>query len=384
MNVLTANLLLSGLALWVAGRIYLITMIGAGNMTTRSNGWFWFAPTIVLCALLVGCAASLTEATGAPVPIRRSEYLAVDGARLFLLTRGTDRHAPVLLWLHGGPGGPERPLFRYFNGDLESHFVVAYWDQRGAGRSFDPKADPHLLTISRHFADLDAVVDHLRQILGQDKIVLIGHSWGSALGLLYVQHHPEKVSAFIGVAPLVASLRAQQAEYDFVSAEAARRKDESTLSRLRAIGPPPHETADRQLAMERLADRYGAVFHKKPCKICVVLRGMINGLVMPGELMSIHRGIHASLNTMTPELLNMDLERAVPSVDVPVFFFLGRYDRHVEATLAATYFETLRAPLKRLIWFENSAHNVPFEEPDLFNANVMSTLQAIGIRLVNQ
>src|SRR5262249_44096344 len=153
----------------------------------------------------------------------------VEGAKLFMLTRGTDRRAPVLLWLHGGPGGPERPLFRYFNGDLENHFVVAYWDQRGAGRSFDPEADPHRLTISRHLADLDTVVEHLKRAHGQDKIVLVGHSWGSVLGLLYVQRHPEKVSAFIGVAQVVSWLRTQQGRYDFVAAEAARQKDETTL-----------------------------------------------------------------------------------------------------------------------------------------------------------
>jgi pimeloyl-ACP methyl ester carboxylesterase len=123
---------------------------------------FQLAPRIMLCALVMGCVSPLTSAADTAAPIRRSEYLAVDGARLFLLTHGTDRRAPVLLWLHGGPGGPERPLFRYFNGVLENHCVVAYWDQRGAGRSFDPQADPHRLTISRHLADLDAVVDHLR------------------------------------------------------------------------------------------------------------------------------------------------------------------------------------------------------------------------------
>ncbi|HEX2245363.1 MAG TPA: alpha/beta fold hydrolase, partial [Gammaproteobacteria bacterium] len=152
-----------------------------------------------------------------------------------------------------------------------------------------------MLTISRHLADLDAVVDHLRQILDQDKIVLIGHSWGSALGLLYVQHHPEKVSAFIGVAQLVSLLKAQQAQYDLVSTEAARRKDEATLARLPEIGPPPNETVDQQVVMEDLADQYGADFHKKPCKICLIIRGMITGLVTPWEFISIHRGIHASL-----------------------------------------------------------------------------------------
>jgi len=102
---------------------------------------------------------------------------------MYLLGRGADRSAPVLLWLHGGPGGAERPLFRYFNSELENHFVVVYWDQRGAGRSFDPKADPHRLTIAQHVVDLDAIVDHLRQSLGQDKIIVMGHSWGAALGL---------------------------------------------------------------------------------------------------------------------------------------------------------------------------------------------------------
>jgi len=341
---------------------------------------FQLAPMIMLFALVMGCVSPLTSATDTAAPIRRSEYLAVDGARLFLLTRGTDRRAPVLLWLHGGPGGPERPLFRYFNGVLETHFVVAYWDQRGAGRSFDPQADPHRLTISRHLADLDAVVDHLRKVLGQDKLVLIGHSWGSVLGLLYAQHHPEKVSAFIGVAQVVSWLRTQQAQYDFVTAEAARRKDEAPLTRLREMGPPPYETFDQQAAMEDLVDQYGAVFHKKPCKICVVIRGMITGLVTPWELLSIHRGIHVSLGAMTSELLSLNLERAVPSVGVPVFFFLGRHDRHVDSTIAAGYFETLRAPRKQLIWFEDSAHNVPFEEPELFNETVVSTLRSIAMR----
>jgi pimeloyl-ACP methyl ester carboxylesterase len=304
----------------------------------------------------------------------------VDGAKLFVLTRGMDRHAPVLLWLHGGPGGPERPLFRYFNGDLEHDFVVAYWDQRGAGRSFDPEADPHRLTIARHLADLDAVVDHLRHILAQDKIVLIGHSWGSALGLLYAQQHPVKVSAFIAVAPLVSLLKAQHAQYEFVSAEAASRKDEVTLTRLRQIGPPPHETFDEQVAMEDVADQYGVVYRKRLCRICVIVRGMIAGLVTPWEFRSIHRGIHASLGAMTPELLRLNLERAVPRVDVPVFFLLGRHDRHADSRIAATYFETLQAPAKQLIWFDDSAHNVPFEEPETFNERVVSALESVDIR----
>src|SRR5262244_1103078 len=137
----------------------------------------------MLCALLAGCVVLRLSANAtAALSIKRSENLTLGGAKMYLLMRGADRSAPVLFWLHGGPGGAVRPLFRYFNSELEKHFVVVYWDQRGAGRSFDPKADPHHLTIAQHVADLDAVVDHLRQSLGRGKVILIGHSWGTALG----------------------------------------------------------------------------------------------------------------------------------------------------------------------------------------------------------
>jgi pimeloyl-ACP methyl ester carboxylesterase len=303
----------------------------------------------------------------------------VDGAKLYLLIRSADRTAPVLLWLHGGPGGAERPLFRYFNSELERHFVVAYWDQRGAGRSFDPHADPHRLTVTQHLADLDTVVDHLRQTLGREKIVLLGHSWGSALGLLYARDHPEKVSALIGVNQVVSTQDAQRAEYDFVAAEASRRHDADVLSRLRELGPPPFTAVDQLQAMEALDDRYGGVFHKEPHRMWIIMRGIFGGLVTPGEIVRIHRAIHVSLAAMTAELLDVDLRQSVRRVEVPVFFFLGRFDRHVDGHLAAAYFEMLQAPIKRLVWFEHSAHNVPFEESDLFNATITQELVLVGV-----
>ncbi|MFO0700597.1 MAG: alpha/beta hydrolase [Nitrospira sp.] len=323
---------------------------------------------LLMCSVLVmGCTSAQTHAANTAVPIHQSEYLAVDGAELFLLTSGEDRRTPVLLWLHGGPGGAERPLFRYFNSELEKHFVVAYWDQRGAGRSFDSDADPHQLTVARHLADLDAVVDHLRQTLGHDKILLVGHSWGSALGLLYAQRHPNKVSMHIGVAQVVSWHQLQQGQYDFTLAEATNRNDETTLKHLHNLGPPPYATFDQQHKLYALMNQYGGGFHKQPCKLCLIAKGMATGLVTPWELISIHESFHATMDTMMPELLRLDLERTVPRVEVPVVFMLGRYDRQVDSVIAARYFDTLQAPRKELVWFDESAHNIPFEEPEAFN-----------------
>lgn len=328
---------------------------------------------IVVSTLLVSCAT--TRPTGSePVPVAHSERVEVGDTTLFLQVRGADRRAPVLLWLHGGPGGAERPLFRYFNAPLERHFVVAYWDQRGAGRSFDPKADPMRLTVAQHVADLDAIVEHLTRTFDRVRVVLVGHSWGSALGLLYASTRPEKVAAFIGVNQMVSAAAAQRRQYDFVRREASSRGDRRVLARLREIGPPPFETTDRLLAMERLVERHGGMFHTPPRRLWVALSLILRGLVWPWEIPRFIRANVVSLDAMTGELLTLDLADRVARVDVPVFFFLGRHDRHSEAALAAEFFSDLEAPAKRLIWFEKSAHNVPFEEPALFNARVVEAI----------
>jgi pimeloyl-ACP methyl ester carboxylesterase len=348
----------------------------AGDLPIHHATWPALALGLALLVAPASCASADDGET--PEPVCTSERLAVDGAELYLLTRGADRRAPVLLWLHGGPGGAERPLFRYFNGALEDHFVVAYWDQRGAGRSFDPEADPRRLTIARHLADLDVVVDHLRRSFGRNGIILIGHSWGGALGLLYAREHPDKVSAFIGVAPVVAPRAGQQAEYDFVLDEASRLEDADALAQLQALGAPPYASASEVLAVEAIADRYGAVFHQRPNRAWMMLRGIAGGLVTPWEIPRLIRGNQVSLDAMAGALLDLDLFQSVPSVTVPVFFLLGRYDRHVDARLSARYLEQLEAPSKQLIWFEDSAHNVPFEEPERFDRTVIEAVHSIG------
>ena len=330
------------------------------------------AVLLLLPAALAACATG--AGVGAQQRVRDSEFLSVDGAELFLLTRGADRRAPVLLWLHGGPGGAQRPLFQFFLGELEEDFVVAYWDQRGAGRSFDPAADPSLLTIDRHVADLDVVVDHLRRRFDRSDVILVGHSWGGTLGLLYAREHPGKVSTLLGVAPLITAVASQRSAQTFVRSEATARADDEALARLRAIGEPPFDRAEEMLVLSRLTDRFGGVFHQPQNWSSVVVRGLLRGLVTPWEIRTLVRANEVTLEAMGDELLGVDLAQSVPRVDVPVLFLLGRHDRLVDARIAARYLAGLRAPFKREIWFEHSAHNVPFEEPEQFRETLVREL----------
>lgn len=328
---------------------------------------------LAVACLLIGCGV-VDRATADAV--RSVARVTVDGTKLWLLLRGHDDGAQPVLWLHGGPGAAETPFFRLYNRDLERAFVMAYWDQRGAGRSFDADADPRQLTVARHLRDLDRIVDFIRGRLGVERVALIGHSWGSALGLRYAQQHPGKVLAFVGVGQLVNELGRQRAQREFALTQARAAEDPGAVESIQAIGLPPY-SARQELAMERWVNRYGGVFHRSPNLLGAALMATLRGYVRPWEIGGFIRANRASLDAMMPELTDLDLYESVPAVEVPVLFALGRHDRQVDARIAADYFDVLQAEHKRLVWFDQSAHNVPFEEPERFNAEVRQFLNGI-------
>ena len=347
----------------------------------RPRGFFrlW---TLAICILVLVCTflAPGSRAQDGGDPVAVSERIKVRNAELYVEIRGPARSAPLLLWLHGGPGGPERPLFRYFNSDLERHFLVAYLDQRGTGRSFDRTADPARLTVAQHLEDLETVISYLRRAYAKEKIYLVGHSWGTVLGLLHAKAHPETVAALICVAPVVSFSEQQRRAYAFDLAEAKRRGETGTLEELRKLGEPPYETVDKVNALERITTRYGGVDFEPRNRTAIVVHGVLLGLATLWEIPGFIEGLHVTQRAMHAELLGVDMRKQVSALEVPFFFFLGRHDRHVDAKLAASYFETLRGPMKVLHWFERSAHNVPFDEARLFNERVVQSIQSIKAR----
>src|SRR5262249_55985001 len=149
------------------------------------------------------------------------------------------------------------------------------------------------------------------------------------------------------------------------------------LRDLREIGPPPYPDASSVGRLQRVTERYRGVEFQSHNHAMIVLAGLAQGLVTPGELVHLGAGIHRSLNAMHQELSALDLREEVRRLDIPVIFFLGRHDHHVDANLAAEFFVTLEAPHKSLFWFELSAHDIPFDEPDLFYQRVVDVAQML-------
>ena len=180
-------------------------------------------------------------------------YLRLGGLDQWVMIRGESVANPPLILLHGGPGLSETRFFRRFNAPLEKSFTVVYWDQRGAGKSFHPGIPRSSMTVEQFILDLDELVEAVCKRLEKTKVVIFGHSWGSALGTLYAARFPDKVAAYVGSGQC-GDAAGEAASYAYSLAEAERHGNRRALNKLRAIGPPPH-TAKQVMAERTLVTR---------------------------------------------------------------------------------------------------------------------------------
>ncbi|MGE5193529.1 MAG: alpha/beta fold hydrolase, partial [Deltaproteobacteria bacterium] len=176
-----------------------------------------------------------------PGSIAEIAYRRLGGLDQWVMIRGESVGNPPLILLHGGPGLSETPLFRHFNAPLEKLFTVVYWDQRGAGKSFDRSIPRSSMTVEQFMFDLDELVEAVCRRLDKTKVAIFGHSWGSALGVLYAARFPEKVAAYVGSGQYGDAAAGEAASYAYALAEAQRRGKHRAARKLRAIGPPPHD-----------------------------------------------------------------------------------------------------------------------------------------------
>lgn len=325
-----------------------------------------------------GATPAIRAGDGSVLPdsIAETAYLRLGGIEQWVMIRGENVANPVLILLHGGPGSSEVGLFRYFNSSLEKTFTLVHWDQRGAGRSYAhnlPQAD---MTIERFVLDLDELVDWVRAKLKARHVVILGHSWGSALGTLYAARYPQKVSAYVGIGQIGDLQKSELASYAFVLGEAERRKNRRALKQLRAIGKPPYTTKTTGIQRRWLMRFAGLMRGKSLWQIFRALRSTPESSIL--HLPNIVRGALYSLRTLWPEVSRLNLETAVPELKMPVFFFLGRHDHQVAAETSEAYFEKLIAPSKQLVWFEDSAHMPPFEEAERFNEKMVELVAPVA------
>jgi pimeloyl-ACP methyl ester carboxylesterase len=309
----------------------------------------------------------------APLPLSSSqginvlEQVELGGLRQWISIRGTDANNPILLFLHGGPGSANLSKIRTQCPALEEHFVVVNWDQRGAGKTYKFQTGGNTLTLEQLRNDTHQLVSYLRNRFGGKKVYLMGFSWGTTLGLWAVQEHPEDFYAFVSVSQLVSYVEGEKLSLAYVQQAARDTKNEKAVQELASIDPA-YNTKDwyAQLMRERkwlLA--LGGVYHKatnQNHEIGMLVKAQEYSLV---DFALWPFGSSASLQALWPELMRVNVMESVPRIDVPVYFLVGRHDYNSPFELTEKYYEQIEAPQgKQLIWFENAAHDIFFDEPE--------------------
>jgi pimeloyl-ACP methyl ester carboxylesterase len=310
-----------------------------------------------------------------PHSIAEVGYRNLGGVAQWVMIRGENIDNPPLILLHGGPGMSETGFFRAFNSVLEKSFTVVYWDQRGTGKSFNRAIPRSSMTVEQFIADLDELIDAVCRRLGKKKVVIFGHSWGSALGVLYAARFPNKVAAYVGCEQIGDSQAGESASYAFALSEAQRRRNRKAERELRAMGPPPY--SGDSLFKERtwLARFDGQMRPSAMWKLGRAILRVPEASIW--DLPNLLRGFRFSIDVMWPEVSQLNLRDLVPSLQMPVFFFVSRRDHWVPPETSVAYFDALSTPSKQLVWFEESGHEPFVDEPAKFNATMVEIVRPV-------
>lgn len=308
-----------------------------------------------------------TPAIPGPGAVAELETVRLGGAEQWILVRGHHREDPLVLFLHGGPGMPAMFLEHACQRGLERDFVVVHWDRRGAGKSYAAAEPLAGLTVRRTLDDLYQLAELLRRRFGERRILLVGHSWGSYLGLLAVRERPELFSAYVGVGQLAGSReQAAALRRAYLAEQAQAAGDQELLARL-AAGEEPTEDD---------LFRHGAELYGETSFWPILRTGLAAPEYTLWDALNVKKGADLVGREMRYDVEPKPLEGEIAEVAVPVFFFLGRHDYNTPSPLAADYLERLRAPRKGLVWFERSAHFPFFEQPERFHAELLRVERA--------
>jgi pimeloyl-ACP methyl ester carboxylesterase len=328
--------------------IFAIVLVGLGVA-----GYLWFTP-------------GRTPSIHRPNSIASLEHISIGGVDQYVLIRGNDTSLPVLLFLHGGPGMPAMYLAHAFQGELERDFVVVQWDRRAVGKSYREDIS-NTLTTEQLVADTVELTNILRARFHQDKIYLVGHSWGTYLGMIVIARHPRLFNAYVGIGQLARLSPIAGIQDEFIRKSASRVGDQNAIKELEEKGASVRET---------LLFKFGGEIHNAKSFTPLLLTGLAAPEYSLRDARNIPKGVslysrHFIYNSISGELMD-----AITQVDVPVYFFTGRYDYTDPYSLTELYFSKINAPQKHIVWFEESAHFPFYEEPSAFAEQMREVLNA--------
>lgn len=331
----------------------------------------------VILALFLGMSY-LTRSCGNTVPIETrytgTNVIAgvsslrpcrIGGSDQWLLIRGENTNHPVLLYLAGGPGLSELAWLRTYNSDLEKRFIVVNWDQRGAGKSYEAFHGTNL-SFQTYLSDTLEVIDLLRKEFHRDKIYLAGHGFGSLLGIYTARDHPEKIEAYIGIGQMVAPAENDRLSYREILSQARKSGETNAVKELETIGMPPYSGSNLNESYAVLNGWINRLNISRPYTNDYLTNWMRTVIIAPeyssSDRRNFWKGYFRVFSVIYPQLNRIDIRKDVRRVDVPVYLISGKYDSSADPELTRSFFNSLKAPVKKFVVFDRSGSSPQYEE----------------------
>ncbi len=314
--------------------------------------------------------------------IAEKVFVQINGDTQGMIIRGENLNNPVLFFLSGGPGIPEYWLSHEFPTDLEKHFTVCYWSYRGNGLSYHKNSDKKLMTTEQFLSDAVEVTNYLRNRFSQDKVYLLSHSFGSYIGLNLVSEHPELFKAYFTMSQISNQKKSEQIAYKYMKEQY---EEASNTKMVAEFSKYPILTSDDAYAEYLSSPIRDNAMHELGVGTTRKMRNVIKEIFFPtlrmkdftiSERLNIWIGKAFSKDSdVVNESFNFDAFQNVKSVEIPIYFFAGKYDYTCAYELQKEYFDFIEAPQKNFYTFEESAHSPLFEEPDKFVDILVSLTQ---------
>lgn len=330
---------------------------------------------IVLVSQWMAYTPPILGEDGKPLPnsIASLEKVNLGGVDQWLIIRGQSVDKPVLLLLSGGPGGSEAGRVLRFNQELEKHFVVVIWEQRGCGKSYFSIYPNQDMSVNRYVSDIIELSEMLRTRFHKEKIYLMGHSWGTIIGTRAIQQRPDLFYAYIGTGQMVNVKETHQTSYKLLLDNAEKTGDVQYAKELKDLGEPPYFGSNPISKYMKVFGRVYGIFEEPHIKSerYKKERGLIEQVLIPEygwlDRVGFVLGGMFTFNKVFPQLQDFDFREDALDLKVPVYFMLGRHDISSNYWLAEDYFKKLQAPSKKLFMFEDSGYDMIWQETDKFH-----------------
>jgi pimeloyl-ACP methyl ester carboxylesterase len=308
--------------------------------------------------------------------IELEEYVRINGIHQYLFHSGTNDENPVMLFLHGGPGSPASLFAHAFQNRWEDLFTVVHWDQRGAGKTLTK--NPHSYpTVDLLIQDVLEIIAYLKQKYHQEKIVLLGHSWGSVLGSIFIKRHPEAIEYYIGAGQVIDKRESERLSYARVREAILRASDTQALKKLEALGEYPgqelnDEWLKKSLQLRKLQRKYHLIAKSKVSPLRIILT---SPLFTWSDLAALVKGNKAN-RALVAFLGRFTLNSEPADYEVPIYYIIGEDDWQTPAALAQEYFTRIHGPHKKFFLMPHAGHMAMVDQPGQF-LDVLSEIRTV-------